>query len=107
MDYTSVRCTERLTAALEETAGDRERTAAEIMEWRGTGDDTTIPFSLVQKVHEQLTANTQPESKFSSHESTWYSCNEINDLFLQIRFFYTSCWKVQNWSCPQSANQNG
>lgn len=64
MDYTSVRCTERLTAALEETAGYRGKTTAEIKEWRGAGDGTTIPFSLVQKVHEQLTANAQPESNF-------------------------------------------
>ena len=66
MEYTSVRCTERLTAALEETDGDRGKTTAEIMEGRGAGDGTTIPFSLVQKLHEQLTANAQPESKFSS-----------------------------------------
>lgn len=50
MDYTSLRCTERLAEAAE-YVGSNERISSDLRKWKEAGDRTTIPFSLVRNIH--------------------------------------------------------
>ena len=59
MDYTVVKCTERLAAAVESVDGG-ERVVGEIKEWKEGGDGAAMPFSLVQTVHSNMSKETEP-----------------------------------------------
>lgn len=59
-DYTSVKSSKRLAEVVERAAADGGTIATEIKEWRQVGDVTTLPFSLVQRVH--ATSLTDPTS---------------------------------------------
>lgn len=62
MDYTLVNCTERLTEAVK-CADDDD---SELKEWREKSDGSTMPFSLVRKLHTRMSQSAKPSASESA-----------------------------------------